>query len=105
MRKTTGGRTRLFVGTVAPWFEPEANTPGRALFHAAGGESDAQSPHIASSCPQRVQQEGYPFENVILPFFTETRIVSPAAKLPARISRASGFSISCWIARLSGRAP
>ncbi len=32
-------------------------------------------------------------------------MVSPAANLPARISRASGFSISCWIARLSGRAP
>jgi hypothetical protein len=34
-----------------------------------------------------------------------TRTVSPSANLPANSSIASGFSICCWIVRLSGRAP
>ena len=42
---------------------------------------------------------------VILPPRKSTTIVSLGAKPPWRIVRASGFSISDWIARLSGRAP
>ena len=34
-----------------------------------------------------------------------TWTVSPSMNLPARSSPASGFSIRCWIVRLSGRAP
>src|SRR5262249_20826867 len=45
------------------------------------------------------------FANVISPPEVPTLNVSPAGTFPARISRASGFSICCWIARLSGRAP
>jgi hypothetical protein len=47
----------------------------------------------------------YTFVNAISPFFSATFTVSPGAYLPARISFASGFSICCWIARFSGRAP
>ena len=43
--------------------------------------------------------------NVISPPVAPTLTVSPGANLPARISFASGFSICCWIARFSGRAP
>lgn len=43
--------------------------------------------------------------NTILPFSTSTRMMSLGAKWPDRISFASGFSICCWMARLSGRAP
>ena len=43
--------------------------------------------------------------NMMLPLFSATWIVSPATNLPERISFARGFSISCWMARLSGRAP
>jgi hypothetical protein len=47
----------------------------------------------------------YTFVNAISPSFSPTLTVSPGAYLPARISFASGFSICCWIARFSGRAP
>ncbi len=47
----------------------------------------------------------YRFTKVIAPCFSAICTVSPAMNLPARISFASGFSISCWMARLSGRAP
>lgn len=43
--------------------------------------------------------------NTIRPSATSTTMVSLAANLPERISFASGFSISAWIARFSGRAP
>jgi hypothetical protein len=45
------------------------------------------------------------FSNTILPPRQSTPMVSFGAKRPSRIAFASGFSISDWIARLSGRAP
>lgn len=45
------------------------------------------------------------FSKPNVPFCTSTRMVSLGAKRPDRISFASGFSSSLWIARLSGRAP
>lgn len=45
------------------------------------------------------------FAKLNVPPCASTRIVSAGAKCPARISFASGFSSSLWIARLSGRAP
>ena len=47
----------------------------------------------------------FAFANVISPPAAPTLTVSPAAYLPASNSFASGFSICCWIARLSGLAP
>src|SRR5690625_4626892 len=39
------------------------------------------------------------------PFFQSTLMASFSANLPSRIMRAMGFSTSCWMVRLSGRAP
>ncbi len=39
------------------------------------------------------------------PSRTPTWMVSPAAKSPRRMCCARGFSICCWMARFSGRAP
>ena len=41
----------------------------------------------------------------IMGLLPRTATVSSGPNSPARIRRASGFSSSCWIARLSGRAP
>jgi len=45
------------------------------------------------------------FSKLNTPFCESTRMVSLGPKRPDRISFASGFSSSLWIARLSGRAP
>ena len=46
-----------------------------------------------------------PATNTSLPLSASTFTVSPLPKVPLRISDANGFSICCWMARLSGRAP
>ena len=50
-------------------------------------------------------RRGHAFAKVISPPLAPTFTVTPGSNLPDRISFASGFSICCWIARFSGRAP
>jgi len=45
------------------------------------------------------------FENVKASPGASTLMVWPGVNSPARIFRARGFSISCWMRRLRGRAP
>ena len=45
------------------------------------------------------------FAKIIALFFQSTLIKSFGPKRPSRISRDSGFSSCCWIARFNGRAP
>jgi len=64
--------------------------------------------HSRVACPSQAvaaRASSAPPWNVSRSSSASTRMVSPGPKRPARISRASGFSSSCWIARLSGRAP
>ena len=51
------------------------------------------------------RQDGRIHPKVNAPSFTPTFTVSPGANSPASIFCASGFSMYCWMARLSGRAP
>src|SRR6185312_6067016 len=89
-----------------------AHEPRRRLARAAGGALDAP-PGTARravlltirGCTGAAAASGQRLTKLSLPALAATCTVSPGPKSPLRISVASGFSICCWIARLSGRAP
>ena len=120
-RASRGRRDRRSRRTIEPACRTSVAIPGRhrpldampsrrSSKSRSGDELRAAAGVAASSRPQRRTPPALsPWRSVIFAAGFATAGADlhhvAGANLPARISLASGFSICCWIARFSGRAP
>ncbi len=73
--------------------------------HSSEFQSGLASLSDLPTCLYATARSALPFLKLYVSPSTSMRTSSPGAKSPARIRLANGFSISCWIRRLRGRAP
>ena len=85
---------------------PQRGRRGARALHLRRPARDAGRASSSRTCPRRAAGSPTPARsNTSSPSRASTRTVSPSENRPSSSSRASGFSSSRWIARLSGRAP